>query len=77
MVARHSCLGQKQKSEKPGVTGFDSSLFDSDGYFRVICDISAQEAIAVEETESEDSDSVQDVSGSQHVVGICALGVKT
>jgi hypothetical protein len=52
-------------------------LFDSDGYSRVIYDIPAQEAIAIEETESKDSDHVQDVSDSQHVAGICALVVKT
>jgi hypothetical protein len=51
-------------------------LFDSDGYSSVIYSIPAQEAIAIEETESEDSDRVQDVSGSQLAASICPLGVR-
>jgi hypothetical protein len=39
--------------------------------------MSTQEAIAVEETESEDSDKMQDASGSPYVSNIFLLDVKT
>lgn len=76
---------QKKKSQEAHVhtharsqtlAGFDCRLFDSDGYSNIIFYTSAQEAI-VEEAESDDSDSVQDVSGSQHVANIFLLDVKT
>jgi hypothetical protein len=48
---------------------------DSNNDSSVIDDIPIEEAVTIEETESGDnnSDSVQDASGSQHVASVCLL----
>jgi uncharacterized Zn ribbon protein len=58
-------------------TDSDNSLFDSDDDCNIVNDLPVKEATALEKTENEDSDSVQEGSYSQHVADVVYLNGRT